>query len=106
MELGLSLGDSSSSKTFLDTAQKSASKVPDLGFHMGLNIHSKSTSDDDEDEYVDVDDHSSQDTLKDKQTPLHLLSLAPLRFPPQSDNGNFFAFFLYIKNMFFDTARV
>ncbi|XP_074349253.1 homeobox-leucine zipper protein HAT14-like isoform X2 [Apium graveolens] len=88
MELGLSLGDSSSSKTFLDAPHKSASKVPDLGFHMGLNIHSKSTSDDDENEYVDVDDHSSQDTIKDQQTPLHLLSLAPLRFPPQSDNGS------------------
>lgn len=88
MELGLSLGDSSSSKPFLDTAQKPASKAPDLGFHMGLNIHSKSTSDDDEDEYLDVDDHSSQETFKDKQSPLHLLTLAPLRFPPQSDNGS------------------
>lgn len=93
MELGLSLGDSSSSKTFLDTAKKSASKAPDLGFHMGLTIHSKSntTRSDDDDEYVDVDvdDHSSQEIIKDhKETPLHLLTLAPLGFPPQSDNGS------------------
>lgn len=87
MELGLSLGDSSSSKPILDS-QKSSSKAPDLGFHMGLTLHSKSTTDDDEDEYIDIDDHSSQETIKDKTAPLHLLSLAPLRFPHQSDNGS------------------
>lgn len=90
MELGLSLGDSSSSKPILDS-QKSSSKAPDLGFHMGLTLHSKSNTDDDEDEYIDIDDHSSQETIKDKTAPLHLLSLAPLRFPHQSDNGIFFS---------------
>ncbi|XP_017244234.1 homeobox-leucine zipper protein HOX11 isoform X2 [Daucus carota subsp. sativus] len=89
MELGLSLGDSSSSKTFLDAAQKNSSKPPDLGFHMGLTLHSKSTSDgDDEDDYVDIDDRSSQENVKDKSSALHLLSLAPLRFANQSDNGS------------------
>lgn len=90
MELGLSLGgDSSSSKPFLDTPQKPATKVPNLSFHMGLTLHSKSTTDDDEDEYIDIDDHSSQETIKDKTSPLPLLTLAPLhRFPHQSDNGS------------------
>lgn len=80
MELGLSLGDSSSLKPFVDVIKTHA----DHSFHMGLSLHPSSGDD------IHTDDHSSQDNIKDKSTSPPLLTL-------KEDNGlYFYSIIIYI----------